>query len=325
MIQAAALTLAVSLATPVRAETPALDFDQGFDVSDILQKAKAAASEEKKASESAPVAAFFTRYDRDCARFTFGPKDNPQGLEVMLRSTEWIEECHPIPNPPHYPPPPPHRPGQNPRWPPAALTAHASSGQNCWERPGRSYNERASVSIRDRQELFPWEYDSFEVCLEGPWLSLRSIETAYAYKTVQGGNYDGRYVVAPIQKVAMKPDPAGITVQQFAADMTLTLRDKWASYYQGEQTVLVLKFAKDVPNWFDPTLLEKELTVAAAETYTVDFKAFASEFSQKLEAGKKYYAIYSFKRLSKISKDSLMKVGETDRAAYQPAPAALGR
>ena len=48
-------------------------------------------------------------------------------------------------------------------------------------------------------------------------------------------------------------------------------------------------------------------------------ESLRKEFSQKLEAGKNYYVEYSFKRVGKISKPDLMKVGETDKAAYQPA------
>ncbi|MBI4678093.1 MAG: hypothetical protein HY748_10970 [Elusimicrobia bacterium] len=318
---AAALVFALSSA---RAELPALDFDQGIDVSDVLKTARANAAEQKRTAKAMPVRAFYTRYDRDCAHFSIGPNDNPQTSEVWLRSTEWVEECYPGPNPPPYPNPP-YPPYPRPYRDVAAHSGHGPNGQNCYERPGRTYQERASVSIRDRQPLLPWEYDSFDVCLEGPWLSLYQRETAYQYLVVQGGNYDGKYVLSPVKKIRMKPDPAGIVTQSFAADMALTLKDRWASYYANERTVLVLKLRKDVPNWFDATLLEKELTVPAAETYAVDFNAFASEFSQKLEAGKKYYVDYSFKRLGVVSKDTLMKVGETDRAVYQPAPAAVGR
>ncbi|MBI5622886.1 MAG: hypothetical protein HY924_03820 [Elusimicrobia bacterium] len=326
MIPASAMALLLSLAAPVRAEAPAPDFDQGVDASDILQKAKAIASEDKKAGAQGPVAQYFTRYDRDCASFTFRPEDNPASTEVLLRSTEWVEECYPAPQPP-YPPYPPQQPYPRPGYPRLldGRTPHSSSGQNCYERPGRTYQERASVAIRDRQALYPWEYDSFQVCLEGPWLRLDDLETAYEYKTVQGGNYDGRYVVSPIKKIRMKPDPAGITARSLGSDMTLSLADRWASHYAGEQTVLILKLKKHVPNWFDALLVEKELSFPSAGSYIVDLKAFAGEFSQKLEAGKKYYVDYSFKRVGKISKDSVMKVGETDKAVYQPSPSALGR
>ncbi|MFA6318829.1 MAG: hypothetical protein WC943_15580 [Elusimicrobiota bacterium] len=292
-----AAVLALALSSQVRAEAPGLDFDQGIDASDVLKAAKQAAAQSTIAKD-APVSAMYRRYDRDCVNFTIRAADAPQTEAVWLRSTEWVQECHPS--------------GPN-------------GSQTCYDRPGYTYRERASIAIRDRGEMFPWEFDSFDVCLEGPWLNIWARETSYEYKTVQGGTYDGGYVLAPVKKIKMRPDPVGIVAQSFTPRMVVSFKDKWASYYAGETTVLVLKLRKSVPGWFDATLLERELSFTAAETYAVDFMAYAGEFSQKLEAGKPYYVEYSFKRLSKISTDKLQKVGETDKVSYQPAPAALGR
>ncbi|MBI5624688.1 MAG: hypothetical protein HY924_12990 [Elusimicrobia bacterium] len=296
VIPAAVMAFAL-LAATVRAEAPALDFDQGVNASDVLKAAKAAAAD-SKVGKDVVVRPLYRRYDRDCVNFTIGADDAPQTEAVWLRSTEWVQECHPT--------------GPN-------------GAQTCYDRPGYTYRERASVAIRDRGRLFPWEYDSFDVCLEGPWLNIWSRETAYEYKTVRGGTYNGGFVLSPVKKLRMKPDPAGIRVQALSPQLAALFRDKWASYYAGETVVLSLKLRKSVPGWFDATLLERELSFAAAETYGVDFMAFAGEFSQKLEAGKPYYVEYSFKRLSKISTDKLQKAGESDKVVYQPAAAALGR
>ncbi|MBI5208804.1 MAG: hypothetical protein HY927_02380 [Elusimicrobia bacterium] len=301
MVPATVLALALSAvpacAEGAGAELPTLDFDQGINVSDVIKAVKEKAAENKDA-QAVAAHAYYTRYDRDCVNFTIGAGDPPQTQSVWLRSTEWVEECYP----------------QGP-----------NGQQVCHQRPGFTWQERASVTLRDRQPLLPWEYDRFQVCLEGPWVGIYEREAAYDYKVVQGGNRDGDFVLAPVKKIAMSPDPTGILAQSLTPSLALTLKDKWASYYAGERTVLVLKLKKDVPNWFDPTLLEKELAFPAAEAYAVDFMAYVKEFSQGLEAGKKYYVDYSFKRVGKISKDKLMKVGETDRAAYQPAPQAVGR
>ncbi|MBI5883707.1 MAG: hypothetical protein HZB91_11460 [Elusimicrobia bacterium] len=295
-IPAAAVALALSSA-PVFAGLPALDFDQGIDASDMLKAARAQAADSKVAKDVA-VRPLYRRYDRDCVKFTIGAKDAPQTESVWLRSTEWVQECHPT--------------GPN-------------GSQNCYDRPGYTYREHASITIRNRGELFPWEYDSFDVCLEGPWLNIWNRETAYEYKTVQGGSYNGDFVLAPVKKIQMKPDPTGVLAQSLSPQMTAVFKDKWASYYAGETTVLVAALRKSVPGWFDATLVQKELSFPAADSYIVDFQAFAKEFSQKLEAGKSYYVEYSLKRIGKISKDKLVKVGESDKAVYQPAPAALGR
>ena len=123
----------------------------------------------------------------------------------------------------------------------------------------------------------------------------------------------------------MKPDASGITVASLSPGLKLSLADRWASYYTGEKTVLKLTLRKEVSFWPDQTVLEKELTVDPAAGYSVDFLAYGGEFSQKLEAGKKYYVKYSFKRAGKISKQDFTKTSETGKISYQPGAQAIGR
>ena len=132
--------------------------------------------------------------------------------------------------------------------------------------------------------------------------------------------------VSSLERPLLKPDAAGLSLE-LTAGMTLTLRDKWASYYAGEKILLKLSFKKDLPNWFDPTLVDLELTLPSAEAYAIDLKQYASQFSQKLEVGKNYYVDVSFQRLaSQVSKDDVMKVGESAHVDYRPAVAAgVGR
>ena len=295
----AAFVMALSLPPAARAESSGLNFDQGVSASDILKQAKEQSAQDKSVITPAYIGS--RRFDRDCRIVTFSPTDQPASGSIPLRSTEWVTECNPgggvIPGP----------------------GGHPIPGQNCWEHPGISYFGDAKVTLRDRLPLFPWEYDRFEVCLEGPWFSLDPVATAYEYKLAQGDDRDGDYVLAPVKKTAMKPDPAGIVAQGLSASMALTLKDKWASYYRGEQTVLKVELRKAVTFWPDQTVLDKEITLAPADAYTVDFLAYAKEFSQKLEPGKKYYVRYSFKRIGKVSKPDLIKVGDTDKVPYQPA------
>jgi len=304
----AALGAAASFPSVANAGNSGVNFDQGISVSDILKQAKAGAAAEKTVIQPAYIGQ--TRYDRDCVTVTFSATDKPVSDRFSLRSTEWVTECHNTGGGGTYP-----GPGGHP--------VPVPPTQNCWERPGFHYNEVAQVTLQDRQPLLPWEYDKFQVCLEGPWLSLYSLAAAYDYKMVQGGNRDGNFILAPIKKLAMKPDPVGITAQAFTADMVLTLKDKWASYYQGEQTVLKVALRKEVSFWPDQTVIEKDITLAPADLYTVNFMDYAKEFTQKLEAGRKYYVQYSFQRIGRISKPDLMKVGDTEKVPYQAATLAL--
>jgi|GEM_PF-5168014 len=296
---AAAFALALPNPPAAKAEPSGLDFDQGINVSDILKQAKEQSAQDKSSLVAASINSI--RYDMDCRIVTFSPTDQPASGPIPLRSTEWINECSgggTIPGPGGQPIPTP---------------------PNCWEHPGITYTGDAQITLRDRQQLFPWEHDAFEVCMEGPWFSLSAREAAYEYKLVQGGHRDGDFVLAPLKKTAMKPDPAGIVAQGLSASMVLTLQDKWASYYKGEQTVLQVELRKEVSFWPDQTVLDKEITLAPADACTVNLLDYAKEFSQKLEPGHKYYVRYAFKRVGKISKPDTMKVGDTDKVPYQPA------
>lgn len=280
------LALVLCAAVPSYAE-PA------FDAGALLKEAKSRAADSKDAVQAESVG--FRRYDSDCVTFTFNPGDAPVSETVYLRSTEWVEECHQTGDPRH------------------------GGGRQCWERPGMTYNERVRITIQDRQELFPWEYDKFRVCLQGPWLNWDDVATAYEYKSVRGGSRDGDIVLAPVKKLRMRPDPTGILMKPLSSSMSLPLTDKWADYYAkaDEKVVLKLTFKKDVPNWFDPTLLETEVEFPTVPAQ-VDLLQFASKFSEKLQAGKKYYVKLSFKRVGRISKEDWVEAGETTPVAYQP-------
>lgn len=263
---------------------------QSFDAKAVLEEAKQSASE---AETIAPASAGFTRrYDSDCVRFTFDADDAPVSESVWLRSTEWVQECTSTGDPRH------------------------GGGRQCWERPGFTYNERVQVTLKDRKQLYPWETDSFRVCLQGPWLDAAQLATAYDYKMVSGGNRNGNLVLTPGNKRQMKPDASAVT-GQVLSDGTLKLNDRWASYYAGEKVVLKLKVNREVRNWPDSTVGETELEAGAVPA-AVDLKAFA-----KLEAGKRYYVKIEFKRVGSISKDDWVSAGETPAAPYQPAMLAL--
>ena len=276
-----AFALAAGLiASPVLAETPAVSFDQGVDASAILAQAKEAAKKDATVVEAADFGG--RRTMPDCVTVSFGANDPAASPTFSLRSQEYIEECYQTGDPRH------------------------GGGRQCYERPGMSYHELASVTIRDRQALLPWERDTFRVCLDGPWLSINEIETAYDYRLVSGGSYNGAYVLAPGRKTAQRPDPVGV-LGELDSSMKLTLKDKWASYYAGESIEIKWTLKKDVPNWFDPVIAQGSLNGAVAESYAADLS------KNKFENGKSYYVEYQVRRLGKVSKDSWTKALETNK------------
>jgi len=284
---------AILIAASAHAEKPAVDFDAGVDVTNILKEAKAAAKKDATvvpAQYSGP-----RRTDTDCVSVSFGANDPASSPTFSLRSTEYYEECYQTGDP------------------------RRGGGRQCYERVGRTYHELASVTIRDRQPLLPWERDTFRVCLDGPWLSISEIETAYDYKLVSGGNYNGHYVLAPGRKLAQRPDPVGVLGDLDSA-MKFSLKDKWASYYAGESIEIKWALKKHVQNWFDPVIGEGKFTAAVAETYAADLSK-----AGKLENGKSYYVEYSIRRIGKVSKDSFTRTLETNKVSRANASIAFNK
>lgn len=294
-LRTAALLLA-AVAAPAFAVTDA-SFDAGVDAGALVARAKEAAKK-----DAAPVKAAYVgnRYDMDCVRFTFAPQDALVTDRVWLRSQEWVTECRPVGDPRH------------------------GGGQQCWDRPGYSYSEAVRLVLKDRGALLPWEHDSFRVCLQGPWLYTDALETAYDYTLVNDGYGSGDVVLRAGRKIAQSPDPAGIA-GTMTPQLKLTFADKWASYYAGEKVVLKLELKKVVKFWPDQTVLTKEVELPVAASYAADLNAFVGEMASKPEAGKQYYAKYSFKRVGSVSRDSWTKAQETAKVSYAPASLALAR
>ena len=288
--------LAFALAASARAEAPSLDFDQSLDVSAVLGQAKEQAAESKEKIEAKSVYGSSWRTIRDCARLSFEPGDLRGVSEpVWLRSTEYIEECHPT---------------GDPRY---------GGGQTCWERPGRTYQERVQVEILSREELRPWEREVVEVCLDGPWVSAYVIAGAHEYKVRENG---GHVTLVPGRRIPMDPDEAGIAAKDpvyAGGGVSIEFADRWASYYHGEKTVLKAALIEEVPGWFDGKVVEKELSFDPADTYAVDFAQFRSEFQRQLRPGKKYYVQWSFKRVGQVSKPKQVNRGETGRVQIPQA------
>lgn len=206
--------------------------------------------------------------DRSCADVSFGPNDSPVSEKIELRGRQ---DCR----------------FRNP------------GGWECW--PPVPHRATTQVILRGRQTLFPWEYDAFQVCLNGLAVGWRPLETAYEYKREKGGRLDD-IVLSPVKKIQMNPDPEGLTIESLSPKMVLILRDKWAAYYAGEQTVVKVKLGKS----------EKEFILAPAPAYTLELP------TENLTPGKGYRARVSFIRRGAVSRQKEMNAGKSPEVVYQP-------
>lgn len=286
------LMAAVLAAVNTAYAAPSVDFDKGVDAKAFLSAAKKEAKADKTDVQGAGLK---YRAERDCVRFSFSPDGPERSESVWLRSTEYYEECHQTGDPRH------------------------GGGRYCREVPRYTHRERVQLELRNRQELFPWEKEVFEVCLEGSWLNLYSIRTAHEYKANRSG---GDYVLNAGARKAMDPDAAGLLASAPVAigkAVAVTFTDRWASYYTGETVKIKASLKREVEGWFDPTLKEVEVEFDAAEAYTLDFNAYVKDFSEALKPGKKYYVEWGFSRHGKVSKPTHMKAGDGPTGVYQPA------
>ncbi|MEK9144361.1 MAG: hypothetical protein AAB339_01980, partial [Elusimicrobiota bacterium] len=166
--------------------------------------------------------------------------------------------------------------------------------------------------------VFPWEREVVEVCLEGHWLVAYVVKGAYEYKIQEVG---GLFTLLPGKRLPMDPDSAGISPEaplNHQRSIAVAFKDKWASFYKGEKTLLKVALKQEVPGWFDTTIVEKEIPFPGSDSYFVDF---GSLIIDKLKTGKKYYVKWSFKRVGKISTEKQVDRGETTRVVYSPSSA----
>ena len=275
-----------------------VNFDQGVSVQAAIEQAV-------NADLSLPEADKYIShayYTRDCVGFSFGPGDNEiMSDKVRLQSTEYVRECYTTGNPPV---------------------------QNCYERPGQTWRKTVQLNIKSRK-LFPWENETFEACLEGPWMDLYVDEAAYKYSVKRIGNYDTLFELTPHNKIAMKPDVDGLEAGEFSYNAgtkkyTFKVNDKWAKEYAGEKVAIKVELYKDNPNWFATFKGEKEFPFDAAPSYGMTFAE--SELvipdnspdnnpvdNNSFKGPKKFYLKWGFKRIGAISKDTFIKKGKTSQ------------
>lgn len=278
---------------PAQAQSRALpDFDQGIDARGALEELR----HRRPGPDESWAHPNFYRTERDCTLIAFKATDPLVSPRVTLESREYQERCYP---------------------------GGPNGERHCRDEWVWTERRHVRVEIVGRGAMLPWEEDSFEVCLDGRWLSARVHDASHEYSLAERGD---TFIARAGRKVPALPDPVGVINESFTYDggkgnFVLSLRDRWASYYAGEQTVLKVKLRRHREGWFDDTLLEREFSFPAAETYAVNFAELASQMNPKPQNGKKYYVEWRFKRVGKISKDKWQKSWESDKAVFGQASA----
>ncbi len=289
------LFAALAVAGFTAAAAAQVAFDQSLGAKEVVSIAARADLE-----VPAAPAANRVNYSRDCVRFTFGPEDAGALTDkIYLRSTQYETVCHTV-----------MVPGPNGTQVPQ---------QSCHEQAGMTWYEYGQIKMADRK-LLPWEKETFEMCLQGPWLDLYVNSAGYRYTAKRDGHSGYTlFTLAAHEKVAMKPDADGVSYAGFEfkdGKFVFKASDKWAKEYAGEKIAIKVELYKDNALFFDTFKGEKEFTFDAAEGYEM---AFTEDELSKPEAdpadgmrgAKKYFLKWGFKRIGSVSKDNFVKKDKT--------------
>lgn len=322
-----------------------VNFDKGIDVQSVIEQA---ASSDVKAPYPY-YGAHRVRYSKECKGFSFGPSQFPQASDrAYLSSTEYIEECRFVPNPPPPPPPPPQPNPNGPKPPKPGHPKDADAkdfygngdygpngnysysgtqyGQQgtyyCHERAGRVFRATAQLNIAPRQ-LFPWEGERFEVCMEAERVDLDTRSSPYRYSVDRQGMYDITFNLTPNYRVPTAPDENGLSLSSFAfrdGKFVLDVADRWADEYAGEKIVVKVELMKDGFLFFNSSQGTKEFTFDSARGYQLAFAegdltktAEYVDTSNDLRGPKKFFVKWGFRRVGSISTDKHINKGSTDK------------
>lgn len=334
-------------------------FDQGVDVKSAIEQA---VNSDVKAPYPyyGPQR---VRFSKECRDFSFGPSGFAQASErAYLSSTEYIEECRFVPKPPPPPPPPPQvnpngpkppqtnpngpkppkpgnpkasdvkdyypgQPGYNDNGPHGnySYEGHYGNQQGTWychERRGREFRATAQVNVAARQ-MYPWESERFEVCMEADRVELETRHSPYRYYVDRQGLYDVTFNLTPNYRTPTAPDKEGLYSTAFAfrdGKFVLDVADRWGAEYAGEKVEIKVELMKDGFLFFNSSQGEKTFTFDAARGYQLAFAegdlqktADYVDASSDLRGPKKFYVKWGFRRLGSISTNEYMNKGSTDK------------
>ncbi|OGR73559.1 MAG: hypothetical protein A2089_13590 [Elusimicrobia bacterium GWD2_63_28] len=326
-----------------------VDFNKGIDVKSVMEQVK-------NSDVKAPYPTYNphrVRYSRECKGFSFGPSSFAQASErAYLSSTEYIEECRFVPNPPPPPPPPPQPNPNGPKPPKPPKPGHPKDfytgqpGYNgsdygphgnysypgsfghqqgtwyCHERAGRMFHATAQMNIAPRQ-LYPWESESFNVCMEADRVELDTRHSPYRYSVDRQGMYDVTFNLTPNYRTPTAPDSNGLSSTGWAfrdGKFVLNVSDRWASEYAGEKVMIKVELIKDGFLFFNSSQGEKEFTLNSAGSYELAFtpeeltktKEFV-DTSSDMRGPKKFFVKWGFRRIGSISTNEYINKGSTDK------------
>lgn len=293
-----------------------------------LQSMKASDIKENKFfMDSAPYPDYApsrVRYSKECRDLPFFPSDTPQSFgRENLSSVEYLEQCYFRP----YQEGQPNGASLHTIEPGYSYPGFSWNGQAgewvCREVTGQTFRASAQVNLAPHK-LYPWEHETFHVCMEGPKVTVEARNSPYVYRVDQRGNMDLTLDVTPLHRIRLNPDPEGLSLTAFSyrdGKYTLKVDDKWAAEYAGESVRIRVALMRD--GFFgDHNLGGKDFTFAVSPSYELVFeegelltKGFAG-FGDDSRKPKKYYVNWGFFRAGSISSGSYVAKGSTGKITH---------
>lgn len=164
-----------------------VNFDQGVDVQNVIQEAKTSDIKAPEARIGMPIST-----SRDCKKITFTDTSPLTSPQVPLSSYETSQDC------------------QN---------FGPYVGQICTPHTAY-YTDTAQIVITEPRELKPGQSEIFEVCLWGPFLSMKPVSTVYKYSVSQEWN---------VFRLTPQAQPARSASQEYC---TLAMDTPYSCIYQ---------------------------------------------------------------------------------------------
>ncbi len=191
----------------------------------------------------------------------------------------------------------------------------------CRERAGQTFRATAQLNVAPRQ-LYPWESESFNVCMEGQRVDFNTGSSPYSYSVDRVGLYDLTFNLTPNYRVPTAPDADGLYATGFShkdGKFTLSVGDRWAREYAGETVLIKVELMKDGFLFFNSNKGEKTFTFSAASGYELVFaegdltktKEFVDDSADK--GAKKYFVKWGFQRVGRVSTNDYVKKGDTEK------------
>ena len=323
MLVLAFLGLAVSAGAEV-------NFDKGVDVKSFVKEA----SSVNKDYYPTPGYQYHSYFTKDCRSMSFGPSASSLISDrVYLDSTEYVRECHMqnvqvchtvyeqhchtvmVPGPNNT------QVAQQQCTSVPKQQCHMEQQQQCYDRPGQTFHSTAQLNIAPRK-LYPWEKESFNVCMEGNRVDVEPSATPYSYDIDREGLYDLTFRLTPGYRVATPPDENGLSYTAFSfkdGKFTLNVADNWAAEYAGEKVVIKVELKKDGFLFFDSSKGEKTFTFDTAAGYDLVFaendltKTKAFQEDEDYRGPSKYFVKWGFQRIGKVSTDKYVKKDQTPK------------